>query len=137
MFHNTISMIHELGVYSGQTHASRFSAFWFLPYLIYTSWGEDDPSFKPKIERYINFVVDDIENNKPYTLILGRFYIDETEKFDLKSEFGSRSERFTEMMNNYTFEQTIIVDRAEYMGAYLDLNNNEPIPYDIYRRNSQ
>lgn len=136
MFHNTISMIHELGVYTDQPHASRFSAFWFLPYFLHTDWGKDDPDFKEKIDRYINFVVEDIDTYQPYTLVFGKFYINETDQFDLNAEFGSRSPRFAKMMENYVLDKTIIVDRADYMGAYLDLNNNEPIPYDIYKRKS-
>lgn len=141
MYHGSISIIHELAVYTDQDHASRFSSFWFIPYFVGYNWGEDDQKLHDTVQRYINYIGDDINRWKPETILIGRYkvkghHIYNDKFFDLISEFSQRSDDFSNIMSGYRLEKTIMIQRTDYTGEYYSTKEEAPaIPFDIYRRN--
>jgi hypothetical protein len=143
LFNDNIGIIHPTDLYTGRPHASRFSAFWFLPPLYFGL--NDDPSDdiidlpREKLEdlknKYAKMVGEDFNRYQPKVLLIGRFQLNKEspEIFDFPAFFSS-DPTFAEAWKNYHFERQITInERDYYRGTALD--KDSPVTFDLYRRN--
>lgn len=131
IFNDRNEMMHELAVYSGQPLASRFSAFFFLPYLL-PSVEVYTPEEKSRlIKKYTTMIAEDFERYQPETLLIGRFkVVRHAGYFDFMAFFKSQSERLQKDLNRYKKIDTITVDQNKYTGGAL--NSAKKLDFDIY-----
>ncbi len=134
MFHDTISMTHELSVYSRQEHASRFPTLWFIPYFMNNNWGKDTPQGEQHFQKYLSMFNEDFKKYQPDTLLIGHPWLNENETLDIILALSDISPEFKVIMNEYRKEKTIMVDRKAYMGAELRTAVTGPIAFDVYRK---
>lgn len=128
MFNNNMGIMHSTAAYTGQVHASRFPALWFLPALQAKGWPE------PKTSYYRHLIAEDFARYQPDTVLLGRFRIPDRkgEKFDFVS-FFSKDDLFAQEWKNYQPLGRVDINRRAYhTGTALD--HDDRVTYDIYVR---
>ncbi len=127
IWHDMINMPHELSIYTGQTHASRFPIMWFMPYLMNNESNEG-------VLKYTNMIARDFEKYNPEIIFVGHFpsLSDANKSFNFRDYFIKNDLELKNIWNNYNFERTISIDRIEYMGQKKP--NEDLINYDLYRR---
>jgi hypothetical protein len=142
IFNDSIAITHPTSLYTRMPHASRFPAFWFLPYLMSQEGlmmrgkkTDLDPEvLKSYIEKYRQMVAEDLLRYKPELLFIGRFQIitDNTDTFNF-IEYFSENEDFRKEWQNYKkLKEIDINQRVYFKGTYLDKDNI--IRYDVYHR---
>ncbi len=145
MLNDMINIAHELSIYTGQLHASRFPYMWFAPYLI-NAQNALDSGIEPiltqeqidkAMAKYTNMMLDDFEEYSPEVIFVGNFpnLTGDGSLFNFRDYFIEKNPKFKNIWNNYDFERTISVDRIEYM---IGKKPNETLTnYDIYRKKKQ
>ncbi len=130
IMNDMINMPHELSVYTGQKHASRFPYFWFVPYLI-------NAKEKYFMLKYSNMIVEDLEKYEPKIIFVGNFpnLVEEGKSFNFLNYFLKNSSKFKNIWNNYNFKRTITIDRIKYMKQKKP--DEKLINYDIYKRKAK
>ncbi|MGH1404803.1 MAG: hypothetical protein ACRBDL_11220 [Alphaproteobacteria bacterium] len=134
MFHDTISITHELSVYSGQEHASRFPTLWFIPYFMNNNWGANSPEETQHFNTYLTMLNEDFDTYQPDTLLIGHPWLNEEQTLDIISDLSRISPDFKKIIDGYEKTETITVDRKAYIGAELQAAVPGPITFDVYRK---
>jgi len=135
LYNNMIDMPHKISIYTDKTHASRFPYFWFLPPLMQMG---DVPETQKKAEEgkayYASLITEDFKTHKPDILIIGNMHLInyDTVKFDFVDFMMAYDEDFKFVWDDYIFEQSLDIDRANYM---VEKRPDETtIQYDVYRK---
>ena len=143
LFNEMINIAPELSIYTKQPHASRFPVLWFLPDLLHAQKMIDkDEFFLPMSQtelnkarqKYMDMVLNDLNKYQPDVMIIGNFNYsgEEGDLFDFKQYTIGSNPKFEKIWNSYALEQSINIDRIEYMIAKLP--NEDLIRYDIYKK---
>ncbi len=145
ILHDMINMPHELSIYTGQPHASRFPIMWFAPLLINAQDALDNgktPLLTQKeidkyTLKYTNMIAQDFRKYNPDIIFIGNFPspTEDGKLFNFRDYLLENNPKFKNIWNNYNFERTISIDRIEYMGQKKP--NEKLINYDIYRKKSE
>jgi hypothetical protein len=143
MFNDTSEVIYPLTVYTGQSYASRFPAYWFLPPIVRAQYALDHgkPSALSRDQvaalrrKYAAMVVEDFRRYDPELLIIGQFRIaaGENQPFDFAVWFSSDS-GFPSVWSRYRLEKEMDVDMNAYFGGTVYATTPHTVRYKIYRR---
>ena len=138
-----INVSQERSVYTNALHMSRFPSLWFLPRLLYaqqdiaenreTSFTQEE--LNSAINKYMTFMAEDFRHYRPDLIFMPHFsnIANNGEDFDLRTYMLSHApDKFAPIWANYELEETIMVDRLEYMHSKLP--NETLIRYDIYKK---
>lgn len=132
IFHDTLEMISQTTLYTGATHASRFSCLWFLPAL-YHGVGVDAEKQKLLIEKYARYMAEDFERYKPDVLfILSNYEFEPGKEFDL-FEFFAPYPDFRKAVSAYRKADSFTMNQRDYM-ADTALDKDRMLAYDVYVR---
>ncbi len=145
MLNDMINIAHELSIYTGQLHASRFPYMWFAPYLI-DAQNALDSGIEPiltqeqidkAMAKYTNMILDDFNKHSPEIIFVGNFpnLAGDGKLLNFRDYFIEKNPKLKNIWNNYDFERTISIDRIEYM--IRKKPNEALINYDIYRKKKQ
>ncbi len=143
MLNDMINMPHELSVYTGARHASRFPVLWFTPSLLFaqhqidngesTNLSQDD--INQGRDKYARMIADDFKTYNPDLIFIPHLphpFI-EGASFTYKDDMlSSHPDLFKPIWDDYELDQTLDVDRLDYMPAKKP--NEGLIRYDIYRK---
>ncbi len=130
LLNDMINMTHELSIYTGCTHASRFPYMWFSTFFLNKKNTVD---LKTQ-QKFTTILAQDIKEYEPETIIIGHFpFPSEKEKlFNYFDYLQETDPKFTKIWENYELEKTLNIDRLAYMERKLP--NEGLIRYDIYRK---
>tara|TARA_B100001146_G_C15779184_1_gene263395 strand:- start:127 stop:504 length:378 start_codon:yes stop_codon:yes gene_type:complete len=123
MFAEDMDIIHQLGLYTGAKHASRFPVLWGLKDALsdQTATGR----------KWRQMVLDDIERDKPAFLIIVRDITLNQSTFDLLSYLSGAQN--AQALDPYQKSQTIEEGARHYLGpAPSELNRI--LVFDIFER---
>lgn len=132
ILNDSIEITHQTAVYTGQTWASRFPSFWFLPGIYKPGSRLTDEQRLTYQKKYARMVVEDLARYKPKLVILGEFKITPEENVNW-DQFLSVDDRFKSEWSHYTHTGQIELDQRIYFtGTKMD----KPLPrtYQIYQR---
>lgn len=135
ILNDSIEITHQTAVYSGQTWASRFPSFWFLPGIYKSDSHLTDEQQLTYQKKYARMVVEDLARYKPKLVILGEFKIAPETDIDW-NQFLSVDEQFKSEWSNYTHSGQVELDQRIYFrGTKMD----KPLPrtYQIYKRSGE
>ncbi len=134
ILHDMINISQELSIYTGQPHASRFPVMWFTPYLINKENNLTSDDLKIYTDKYTNMIAQDFYKYSPEIIFVAHFPLpNENETiFNYRDYLLKNNPEFKNIWNNYDFQRTISIDRADYMGNKKP--NEKLMRYDIYIR---
>ncbi len=128
-FHGDIEIFNPTAARMGYTHATRFPSFWFLPEIL-----KSPKKHKELNEKYINFIVEDLEYYKPSIILLSKDLPIGPLKFNFLDYFGE-DERMKKLFElNYTKQEDFEFDRAEYFKG-TSLGKSHILKFDVYKLN--
>lgn len=143
MFYDTSDIIHQLQVYHGAFHASRFTSLWFLPRILKSEHalteGEPAPISAEEIaaykEKYFTYMAEDMEWFQPDLIFDFRDYLTYGYvKFDFMDYF-SQDPRLKGVFDNYEKVDTLTFERKiYYKGFSTPFDHEGPVRFDIYKR---
>lgn len=130
MLHDMINISHELSVYTGRIHASRFPVMWFIPYFINP---ENNIGLKEQ-QKYTRMIAEDFNRWQPEIIFVANFpHPSKTdEMFNYRNYLLKTDPKFKDIWSAYTLEKSIKVDRINYMERKKP--NEDLIRYEIYRK---
>ena len=121
-----IDIIHQIALYSGATHASRFPALWWLPEILENGNVGDE-------KRLTGFVIDDFQKYKPeFIIVSNNLELAGRENFNLIN-YLSKNPEFSNFMQNYQQIEILEDNRNNYMNRKIEANNFD-IHYTIYQK---
>ncbi len=139
VMHNIINLPHELSLYSGQEHASRFPVPWFMAPLIAFNYDpanthltqEDVKRFENKYEK---MMIEDFKKYDPQLIFVANLENPFGDgKFNLKEYIENYgSEEFINILGNYERDQSIKIKQTDYF--YQPYPGDEYIKYDVYKK---
>ena len=145
MFTDTINISQELSLYTRKKNITRFPTPWYFPVLLYQKdqikqglpAQYTQKEVDEKLSFFLSLEAQTIQKNTPDILIIGhvKFTGVSDEIFDFKNFSTEHNETFKDIWMQYELDQSITVDRADYMARKFP--NEELTTYDIYlRKNS-
>ncbi len=133
MFNDSLEITHQLALYSGLSHASRFPSYWFLPIIVSkNNESLSDKRKKTLARKYAFMAYEDLKKFKPNILLIGKFNEPTTEKtFDIIEFLSQNSSEFAQYISRYQYERTVKIKQADYIidGGFGD----KVVEYDIYK----
>lgn len=144
-YHDTSEIIHQLGVYHGAFHASRFTSLWFLPVILVeenklADEKSDEMVYSPdEIEamkkRYTDMMVEDFKTMQPDLLLVLTDEMFDGRKFEFMDYFSFDPE-FAAVMDNYSLVDAYTFKREIYYPNMLTpFTGREPETILIYQKN--
>ena len=143
MLYDYSDIIHQLAVYHGAFHASRFTSLWFLPLIIYSEYqidkGEEGKLTPEEVQsykdKYMSMVGEDMAKYKPDVILDFKDYtLWDDSKFDFIA-YLSTAPRFAEQMQYYEKVDTLTLDRDMYYpGFRTPFTDEGEVHFDIYKR---
>ena len=121
-----MEMIHQVTIYTGAPHASRYAGlWWFRP--LYQSGQQE------RLDRHIDSVAEDLRRYKPAVMaVLTNSPVGEEENFDFIG-YMSRNPAFREEMSHYRKMGALKDNRRDYFRKTA-LDYDFPLVYDVYER---
>lgn len=142
VMHNIINLPHELALYSGQKHASRFPVPWFMAPLIAYKYGDDKneertEEIKHYENKYYAMIIEDFEKYDPQLIFVANLENPfDDGKFNLKEYVEtSAPDTFDRVLNQYEFVKTIEIKQTNYF--YQPYPGDEYIKYDMYKKRDE
>jgi hypothetical protein len=135
VFGENMEMIHQVTVYTGAQHASRYAFLWWLKPLVMMQkkGGAQAAEAKERLDRHTALMIADFHRYKPEVLAIDnhlRLLKDGTFNF---MEFFSQYPGFQEEMKHYRKDGQLRDNRRDYFRD-TPLDFDHFTTYDIYRR---
>ena len=145
MFNGILNISQELQVYTNEQNATRFPYPWFVPVLLNTQRTLNDGNPSPitqtelnaALDKYMKMLAQDFERHGPKLIFIAhipnpanRSKLFNTRDFMLTSA----PDLFIPIWERYELEESVMVDRLEYM--YAKFPDEDLIQYDIYKKKS-
>jgi hypothetical protein len=137
VFSEAMEMIHEIPIYTGVTHASRFPELWWLRALLDKT---DNPASaegraaQVKIDHYEKMMMEDMKRYHPTYMVLDKkvIYYGRPEPFYFR-EYFSRYPDFAAEMKHFRLIRTLHDNRGDYLKGTPN-GEDHYIDYDVYKR---
>jgi hypothetical protein len=143
LFNDMSEINSPLALYTGQTMASRFPSYWFLPALVRAQYaldhGQPAALTKEQVARlrkkYAAMVAEDFRKYNPQILIIGQFDLvaGDSRPFGFTAWF-STDPGFAEVWRHYQFVKDISVNRSLFFGGTIYALKDNTVTYKIYRK---
>jgi hypothetical protein len=143
MFTDIINIAQELQVYTGTSNAVRFPYPWFVSTLLNAqkalNGGTPSPltqeELNAALDKYMGMLAQDFERHNPKLVFVAHIPnpANREELFNTRSYMlASAPDLFTPIWDRYELEESVLIDRLDYM--YKKLPDEDLIRYDIYRK---
>lgn len=140
-----INISKELSVYTNTPHATRFSHLWFLPaFLLSEKTPQNNKPSKLSreelekgIEKYMKLMAQDFNNYDPKLVFVPHFLNCQNPPQPMNMRnytLENAPELFEPIWAQYKLEESVIIDRLEYMHSKLP--DETLMRYDIYVKNN-
>lgn len=121
-----MDITHQIALYSGAKHASRFPSLWFLPEIVKTG----DSAEKQK---FMGMMIDDLNRYKPeYFIVSNNLELSGIQNFNLIDYLSTEAD-FKDVIAQYKKTDILHDNRNNYRSIKMP-ENDFKISYDIYKK---
>ncbi|MCK5384338.1 MAG: hypothetical protein KAJ29_02090 [Alphaproteobacteria bacterium] len=143
MLNDILNISQELQVYTGTPSALRFPFPWFVPVMLNAEKSLNEGTLSSLTQeelnaannKYMEMIAQDFERNDPKLVFVVHVPnpVNREKLFDFRNyTLDNAPDLFIPIWNRYELEESLMVNRLDYM--YAKLPGEDLIRYDIYRK---